>query len=211
MSVKREPFFTSKNIAYLSFLSAVTIVLQIFGNLINFGFATINLSLVPIAIGALTLGPIGGLLLGLLNGFVVLFSADTIAIFYPLTVPGTIVTCLLKCSAAGFCAGLIFKLFKGRKKEFLGSILACISIPIINTLLFSVCFLLFFQDMAKNNGSDNAFSFLILSVIGINFIFELLVNSFLSHVIYMIYRYFDKKRSMREIASKEEDGGQDNE
>lgn len=195
----RKEFFTTRNIAGLSFLSALTVILQILGNFINFGFASINLSLVPIAVGALLYGPIGGLLLGILNGLVVAFSPSTIAVFYPLTIPGTIVVCLLKTGIAGMSAGFIFNCFKnkGTKKELIGAIIACVSVPIINTLLFSVGFMLFFTQMASDNGSDNAFLFLIVSVIGINFIFELLANSLLSHAAYTIYRYFVKRNARR--------------
>ena len=187
-------FFTTQNIAFLSLLSALTIILQLFGNFINFGFASINLSLIPIAIGALTLGPIGGFILGLLNGLVVLFSASTIAVFFPLSVFGTVVVCLLKTSVAGLVAGFIFLPFKSKKHEYLGAFLASICVPVINTLLFSIGFMIFFQEMAKNNGASNSFTFLIVSIIGINFIFEFLANSLLSSAIFSIYRYSKRKQ-----------------
>ena len=188
----REPFFTTRNIASLSFLAAITVLLQVMGNFINVGVANINLSLVPITVAALVFGPLGGALMGFLNGLIVLFSPSTIAVFWPVSGVGTVLACLLKTTAAGAIAGLIFKPFKGGNKELLGAILACISVPIINTGIFSLVFMLFFTAIAEQNGSDNALLFLIVSVIGINFIFELLANSLLSQAVYTIYRYFKK-------------------
>lgn len=195
----REPFFTTRNIASLSFLAALTVLLQVLGNFINIGVANINLSLVPITIGALVFGPIGGALLGLLNGLIVLFSPSTMAVFWPLTPVGTVVTCLVKTTAAGMIAGLIFKPFRGSKKELLGAIIACIAVPVLNTGIFSVCYIAFFQALAAQNGSDNAMLFLIVSVIGINFIFELLANALLSQAIYTIYRYFKKNQAKHSL------------
>ena len=93
-------------------LSAIEVVLYILGLFIKVGPITINLSLIPIAVGALLLGPWCGLFLGFVNGIAVILTPDTMAVFMPLSVFGTILICLLKSMAAGFFSGLLFLAFK---------------------------------------------------------------------------------------------------
>lgn len=191
----KKSFFTSKNITGIALFVALTIILQFIGNFISFGPVNINLSLIPIAIGALLFGPIGGAILGFFNGAVVLFSTSTIALFYPLSIAGTIIACLLKTTLAGLVAGFIFLPFKNKgKKEILGAFLASISVPIINTGIFSICFMLFFRQMAIDAGNPDPFNFLLVAIIGVNFVFEFLVNVLLSSAIYTVYHLVSSRK-----------------
>ena len=70
--MKRKPFFSARNIAYLAILTALVIVLQLFASAIPIGGgATLNFSLVPIVLGAILLGPLAGCFLGLLCGIII--------------------------------------------------------------------------------------------------------------------------------------------
>ena len=196
----KQGYFTTQRITGISIFAAITVILQVIGNYISFGPVNINLSLIPIVIGALLFGPIGGAILGFFNGAVVLFSASTIAIFYPLSVVAAIFACLLKTTVAGLVAGFIFLPFKGKgNKEILGAFLASISVPIINTGIFSIFFLLFFRQMAIDAGSSNPFSFLLVSIIGINFVIELIVNIVLSSMIYTIYHLISTRKKQKSL------------
>ena len=96
--------FTVRNIPYIAILAAIEIVLQFIGNNIAFGPVSINLSLIPMALGAILFGPWCGLFLGLLNSIFVLMAPSTM-LFYNISVMGTFVTVLVKSSAAGFIGG----------------------------------------------------------------------------------------------------------
>ena len=178
-------------------LAAIEVVLYILGIFISIGLkaigltVTINLSLVPIAVGALLLGPWCGLFLGFVNGIAVILTPDTIAIFMSQNIFGTIITCLVKTMAAGFIAGLLFKLFKDRKFEIVGMIICSLLIPIINTSLFTVGCLLFFKDVL---GDQSPFLFLISLFIGINFIIEISVSTVLSPAICKIVKIGRRKQ-----------------
>ena len=61
MEKKVKDFFSARNIAYLAVLSALVIVLQLWGSAIQIGLAGLNLSfvLIPITLGAIILGDDG--------------------------------------------------------------------------------------------------------------------------------------------------------
>lgn len=190
-----KKFFTVKNIAGLGILSALVIVLQLLANFVTFGPVSITLSLIPIAVGACIYGPIAGLLLGFVNGVLVLVAPSTLTIFMPVAPLGTFVTCLLKSTIAGGFAGLIFSLFE-KKHPYVGAIISSVLVPIINTGLFVLFAQIFFVGKLENittDGSAVTLSYIIVSMIGINFIFEFLVNSILSPVVFTIYKYFKNR------------------
>ena len=63
--MKRKPFFSARNIAYLAVLVALLIVLQLFASAIPMFGVTLNFSLIPIVLAGIFFGMWGGGLLGL--------------------------------------------------------------------------------------------------------------------------------------------------
>ena len=98
---KKSEFFTPRVIAATGVLTTIEIILQIIGNFIAIGPVSINLSLIPIALGAILYGPICGGFLGMINGLTVIFAPSTIAIFMPMNPLATIFLCLLKSTVSG--------------------------------------------------------------------------------------------------------------
>lgn len=72
--MKKKAFFTSRNITFLAVLLALVIVLQIFGGYIKIGPVNFTLTLVPIVLGAVMLGPLAGLILGFAFGLITLIN-----------------------------------------------------------------------------------------------------------------------------------------
>ena len=178
-------------------LGAIEVVLYILGLFIKVGPISINLSLLPIAVGALLLGPWCGLLLGFINGLCVILTPDTIAIFMPLNVFGTILICLLKTMLAGFLSGLLFKLFKDTKFELLGMVICSLIIPIINTSIFTLgCFTFFREWLYSAAGEVNPFLFLVTVIIGWNFIFEISISAIFSPTICKIVKIARRKQEL---------------
>ncbi len=178
---KKNRFFTTRNIAATGVLTAIEIVLQILGNFITFGPVSINLCLIPIAIGAILYGPFCGAFLGLVNGVAVVFAPSTFAVFMPINPVATVFLCLLKSTLAGLGAGLLYLPFK-KKAPFVGSIISAIILPIINTGLFCIGCLLFFRSFLNSiaSGFPNIYAALIFGVVGWNFIFELTTSAIVS-------------------------------
>ncbi len=159
-------------------LGAIMIVLQVVGNFVTFGPVSINLSLVPIALCAIMYGPFAAALLGLLSGVMVLFAPSTAAVFMPISVWGTVLVCLLKCTIAGFLGSLVYKLLY-KKNAIASYVLCAMTIAIVNTGLFAVGCLIFFMPLLRENSATyaNVYAFLFLGMIGWNFIFEVISAS----------------------------------
>ena len=182
-----------KVIAYLAILIAVEVVLSIVSNYINIAGVNINLGLIPIAIAAAMFGVLGGLTLGIVNGIVVILSPSTGA-FLAGTVIGTIITCISKTGLAGVASALVYKAFE-KKREVLGSILASIVIPIVNTLVFTICCFIFFRSLFGAEGLNNAeyLKTLFVGFVTVNFVIEMSISSLLSTTSYRVIRVKNRK------------------
>ena len=190
--MEKRKYFTTKMIATTGLLTGIEIILQIIGNYINPGFANINLSLIPIAIGAIMYGPLVGGFLGLVCGVMVLISPSTIQVFFSISPIGTILACLLKTTLAGILAGLIMKLFKEEKKIY-GAILASIIVPVVNTGIFVIFTIIFFmpllQSLVDSASFPNIGAALFLGLIGVNFILEIISTTILTPSLFKIVEH----------------------
>ena len=135
-SIMKKKIFTTDFIVKVGILSAIEIIFAFISQFITIGPASINLALIPIAFGAIMFGPICGGFLGFLNGAMVLASPETQAYFMDTNVFGdwcifgTILICLLKCTAAGVASGFIYKLLKN-KNEIVAIVVASFIVPLI--------------------------------------------------------------------------------
>jgi len=180
----------TKKLVGIGLLTAIIIVLQALAILIRpTGIFNITLSLVPIVVGAALYGYKAGAWLGFVFSAVVLFT-DTAA-FMAISVPGTVITVLVKGTAAGLVAGLVYLALE-KKNTYLAVIVAAIVCPIVNTGLFLVGCKLFFMDTisewAQASGFASAGAYMILGLVGINFLIEMAVNVILSSAIVRIVR-----------------------
>ena len=170
--------------------------LQLMGSFIRFGTFSISLVLVPVVIGAALYGAGAGAWLGFVFGVVVLVSGDAAA-FLGVNALGTILTVLVKGALAGFLSGVVYKALES-KNRMLAVVLAAVTCPVVNTGVFLIGCLLFFMETisvwadAAGLGA-NVGQFMILGLVGANFIFELLFNAVLSPVIVRLIRIGKKE------------------
>ena len=179
---------STKNLVMYAVLTAITFVLQYISMFIRTGTFSITLSLVPIVIGAALLGWKAGAWLGLVFGFAVLVSGDA-GPFLALSIPGTIITVLVKGAMSGLVAGLIFKALKS-KNTTLAVALSAVSCPIVNTAVFILGVFVFFLKHFMTDGMT--VPALIFSFIGVNFFIELAVNIILCPAIVRLINYKNK-------------------
>lgn len=198
----------TKTLVLVSVLTALVIVLQLLGSFIRFGMFSITLVLVPIIIGAAICGPGAGAWLGFAFGMAVLLSGDA-ASFMAIDPFGTVVTVLVKGTAAGFLAGLIYKALasasakvsanrtpseKERAEKtvsallkYLPVVVAAVVCPVVNTGVFLIgCKLFFYETITEWGlalGFANAAEYMFVGLAGINFIVELVTNMILVPVI----------------------------
>ena len=97
-----------KKIVGIGIFTAIVLVLQFLGGGIKFGMFPISLVLLPIVVGAAVYGWQAGAWLGLTFGVAVMLSGDAAA-FLAVNPIGTVITVLVKGTAAGLCSGLAYK------------------------------------------------------------------------------------------------------
>lgn len=161
----------SRTIAEISIFSALIIVLQIIATYINIGSFPITLTLIPIIVAGCVYGEKVGALMGFVFGgivsIMVITGADpsgaTMLVYNPIA---TISACMVKGVLCGFVSSYIYKVVS-KKDEKLAVVLASISCPIVNTGVFSIFLLLFFDSTIKS---------LIGLFLSFNFVLELALN-----------------------------------
>lgn len=185
----------TQRLAGLAIFTAIVIVLQLLGTFIRFGTVSISLVLVPIVIGAALYGVKAGAWLGFVFGLVTLLDSG---VFMPISVFGTVLTCVLKGTCAGLCAALVYKALQA-KNETAAVIAAAIVCPVVNTGLFLLGCAVFFMPTisgwAAAAGYESTGAYMLVGFVGLNFLFEVIVNAVLSPVIVRLIRVARKNRT----------------
>ena len=167
-------------------LTAVVLSLQLVLGSVKFGPFNITFTLVPIILGAVLYGPLSAAFLGAVFGLTVCFSvisgndAGGFVLFSQRPII-TLLLCLVKSTAAGYLAGLCAK-----RKSIL--YLSAAVAPIVNTGIFILGLVVFFRDtlVLWANGEEAVMQFILFSILGVNFLAELLLNLLLVPVILRI-------------------------
>lgn len=187
----------NKNISrmvQLAILLAIVVVLQCFLGSIKVGATSFSVVLVPIVVGAIVLGPAAGAFLGFAFGLVVLIYGITgqdgfTNLLFQAHPVFTSIICLGKGAAAGFGAGMVYKLL-AKANPFWASVAAAAAAPVLNTGLFILGGLTLVRGTLEANlaafGADSLVVFLVIGCAGVNFLVEFLVNMILSPAIYRI-------------------------
>lgn len=186
----------TKTMVGIGLFTAIVVVLQLLGGGIKVGsLFSISLVLVPIVVGGAVYGWQAGAWLGFAFGVTVLLTGDAAA-FMAVNVPGTIATVLVKGTACGLVAGVMYKVFS-RWNPFLGVIMAAILCPVTNTGVFLLGCKLFFYDTVSAWGAaagfPNAAAYMFLGLAGVNFLVELGANIVLAPVITRLIRFGKKE------------------
>lgn len=140
----------TKMIVVNALLIALTVVLTYVSNYIQIQpGVSLNLSLIPIAIAAILFKEKSAIIVGLVNGAIVLLGAN---IFLAINPVATVFICLLKSSLAGLLSALLYRFLNKINKSGKGFIvkdvfivsLCCVIIPLINTAIYVLGIYLFF-------------------------------------------------------------------
>lgn len=176
----------------MAMLAAIVVVLQLLGSFIKVGPVSVSLVLVPIAVAAALYGPVAGAVIGGIFSVVVLLQPDT-AFFYGLSAMGTVVTVLCKGVLAGLISGLMYRALE-KENSLVAVILAALVCPLVNTGLFLLgCRIFFWEGLTQLAGGTNTFAYVITTMIGFNFLAELVVNLVCVPVIQRIIKAVVKK------------------
>ena len=172
----------TRRLAGLALFTAIVVVLQLLGSFIKVGPFAVSLVLIPIVVGA------AGAWLGFVFGVVVTIAVVTGAdaggyIMFSARPVMTVIVCLLKGTAAGYVAGLVYRAIS-KKNALAGVIVAAAAAPVVNTGLFVLAMLLFYQPQLQAWAGDTAVAtYIVTGLVGVNFLLELGVNLVLSPTI----------------------------
>ena len=195
----------TRRLTGLALMTAIIVVLQVVASFVKFGPFTITLALAPILIGEAagraTDGEgaprIAGACLGGVFGAVVLLACilgwdPGGAILWNANPFLTALVCLGKGILAGLAAGLVYRAIAWGGKSHSsgrmlgGSIAAGIVSPVVNTGLFLLgLFFLFptYLEAWATGAGQTVITYMIFTMVSINFVLELLINLVLSTVI----------------------------
>lgn len=180
----------TRRLAGLALFTAIVVVLQLLGSFIKVGPFAVSLVLIPIVVGAAVYGVKAGAWLGFVFGVVVTIAVVTGAdgggysyIMFSARPVMTVIVCLLKGTAAGYVAGLVYRAIS-KKNALAGVIVAAAAAPVVNTGLFVLAMLLFYQPQLQAWAGDTAVAtYIVTGLVGVNFLLELGVNLVLSPTI----------------------------
>lgn len=192
--MNKSGFFTTKNIVSLAVLVALLVVLNLLSTVFKV-ITNVNLTLIPIVLGALILGVRGGVILGLISGLmtfvfgVVGVDPFTNILFVNSPVL-TFLTCVVKITVAGGLAGWIYEIIS-KKNKYVATFVASALVPIVNTFIFILGGLAMYNTIASNFSEDVLY-FLVIVCAGINFLIELGINLLVAPAIFSVVKVLDK-------------------
>ena len=192
----------------LALLTAVILVLQFTGVAIRLpipGATNISLVLIPIALGAMLLGPAAGAFLGFVFGMVVYISGGVMHLDFftgflfdnnPIITAGI---CIVKSTLAGFLSGAAYKaLSQNKRLGLLPFFVAAAIVPLVNTAVFCLGCLVILDTirslMSAATIGGSAIYFIFIGCAGLNFLFELAVNMIFSPALAGLIRTITKGR-----------------
>lgn len=176
-----------RKLTYLAMLTAIVFVLQFVSLFMRFTYFSLTFVLVPIVVGVALCGVWAGAWLGLVFSLAVFITGDA-ALFYAFNPWATILVVVLKGVLAGIVCGYVYKLIE-KKNRYAAIVSSAVTAPIVNTGIFFIgCELFFFSDIAAyfNVQAEKVTVFIIIVLIGINFIVEFAVNLILAPTIYRL-------------------------
>lgn len=203
-------------LAQLGLLAAIEIVMKLIGlGSVPVGPLYMSFLTVPIAVGAMTMGPAAGAILGAVFGLVSFKDAMTGAsamtgVFFQISPVHTFILCVVMRAIMGFCVGLLFKALrfidrKGGWSYFIGAI----SAPLLNTLFFMGYIVAVFyqteyiQGLVSTKGASNPLMFVVL-LVGVQGLIEAIVCCAAGGVITRAVSSFLGTRAPAKAAKTEE-------
>lgn len=179
-----------RTLTQLGVLTAIIVVMAFTPlGYIRTGGLSITLLHIPVIIGAIMMGPVGGMVLGAVFGLTSVFQCFGLEAFgttlMTLNPIGTIITCLVPRILLGLLAAVIYRAFSGTRGKKLAPALTGALATLCHTALFMALLSLFFygteflQGIAATLGVGNVFAF-VLAFVGINGLLEIALAAVVS-------------------------------
>jgi len=172
---------------------------------LRIGPFSLALVIIPVVVGAMSIGILGGTLLGLvfgLSSFAQCFTGDALGVAMISINPfGAFVVCVISRTLMGYLTGLIFKLFRRLDHTntwcyFVTGLMGAL----FNTIFFMGTLVLFFWNseyivgVRNSLGVDSVFAFILVAV-GLNGLVEMGLCCFVGGLISKVLNRVIKKTS----------------
>ena len=174
-------------LAQLGLLAAIEIVMKLIGlGSVPVGPLYMSFLTVPIAVGAMTMGPAAGAILGAVFGLVsfkdALSGVGMTGVFFQISPLNTFVLCVVMRVLMGWCVGLLFRVLRrvDHKKSW-SYFVGALSAPLLNTIFFMGYIVLVFyktdyiQERVASLGVANPLSF-VVALVGVQGLIEIIVG-----------------------------------
>ena len=146
----------------------------------------ITLIVVPVAVGAVVLGPLGGAILGAVFGLTSFIQCFGLSVFgmalLDINPVFTFIVCFVPRVAMGWLTGVIYKgLCKAPSMNHFKVVIANLCAPLLNTVFFMTTLILLFyqsdyiQGFVTSSGASNVFAF-VIAFVGFNGLVEAGLN-----------------------------------
>lgn len=170
-----------RKLTKLALLSAIIIIMAFTPlGYLRMGIIEITFIMIPVAIGAVLLGPKAGAILGTVFGltsFAQAFSSAFGAILLAASPVKTFILCVVTRAIVGFLVGLLFKVLnKIRRGNIANYLVASASAAIFNTILFVGTLGLLFKDTMLGMATESGLSLIgfLMTMITINSVIEII-------------------------------------
>lgn len=159
---------------------------------LRFGPVEVTLMCLPVAIGAILLGPLGGALLGLAFGLTSFFQCFGMSAFgaliFNISPVKAAIVCIVPRILCGFIPAVVFKALQKVDKTRIASFYAAsLLTAVLNTVLFTGALLLFYWHSEGFTSTMSGWGInitnvwiFVVSFVGINGIIEAVINVFLA-------------------------------
>ena len=173
---------------------------------LKIGLIEITLMILPVAIGAIVLGPTGGAVLGAVFGltsFIQCFGMSAFGVFLLSLNPIlTFITCMVPRVLCGWLSGMLFRAMqKFDRTRVVSYFIASLSTALLNTLLFMTAIVVFFwhndsflATMAEWKLPTDSLWIFLVTFVGLNGVVEAITNTVLGGAIAKAVSHFTAKR-----------------
>ena len=198
-------------LAQLALLIAIQIVMRLLGlGRVPIGPLNMSFLTLPIAIGAMLMGPLTGAILGGVFGLFSLWDAISGAggmtsFFFQNNPVSTVILCVGMRILMGVCCGLIFKVVSklDRDEKTWSYFVGALSAPLLNTIFFMGYIILMFynteyiQNIVATKGALNPLHFVVL-LVGLQGLIEAvsvaIIGGILTKVLSKVVKNYGVKR-----------------
>lgn len=148
--MKTKASLKTRQMVQLAILTAIMLIFAFTPiGYLKIGFVEITFMIIPVAIGAIVLGPSGGAILGAVFGITSLVQCFGMSAFgtflFSVNPAATVFTCIVPRILCGYLSGLLFRvLSRVDRTKILGYFTASFSTAVLNTVFFMLSIILFF-------------------------------------------------------------------